>query len=74
MGVTKRTADDRGADGRVTITQVAALAGVSPTTVSHVLSGKRIVAAETRGTVHEAIKALGYRPNGVARSLAPAAR
>jgi LacI family transcriptional regulator, galactose operon repressor len=56
-------------DGRVTITQVAALAGVSPTTVSHVLSGKRIVAAETRGTVHEAIRALGYRPNTIARSL-----
>jgi LacI family transcriptional regulator len=53
----------------VTITQVAAMAGVSPTTVSHVLSGKRIVAAETRGTVHEAIRVLGYRPNSVARSL-----
>jgi LacI family transcriptional regulator len=56
-------------DTRVTITEVAALAGVSPTTVSHVLSGKRIVAAETRGTVHEAIRTLGYRPNNVARSL-----
>jgi LacI family transcriptional regulator len=55
--------------GRVTISQVAALAGVSPTTVSHVLSGRRIVAAKTRGTVHEAIRTLGYRPNGVARSL-----
>jgi LacI family transcriptional regulator len=65
----KRPRDGTGPDGRVTITQVAALAGVSPTTVSHVLSGKRIVAAETRGTVHEAIRALGYRPNHVARSL-----
>jgi LacI family transcriptional regulator len=54
---------------RVTINHVAALAGVSPTTVSHVLSGKRLVAEETRGTVHEAIRRLGYRPNGVARSL-----
>lgn len=54
---------------RVTIAQVAKLAGVSPTTVSHVLSGKRIVGAETRGTVEEAIKQLGYRPNHVARSL-----
>jgi LacI family transcriptional regulator len=54
---------------RVTITQVAALAGVSPTTVSHVLSGKRLVAEETRGTVHEAIRTLGYRPNHIARSL-----
>lgn len=54
---------------RVTITQVAALAGVSPTTVSHVLSGKRLVAEETQATVHEAIRKLGYRPNHVARSL-----
>jgi len=58
-----------GPDGRVTITQVAALAGVSPTTVSHVLSGKRIVAVSTRGAVHDAIRTLGYRPNNVARSL-----
>jgi LacI family transcriptional regulator len=65
----KKAPAKAGGDGRVTITQVAALAGVSPTTVSHVLSGKRIVAAETRGTVHEAIRALGYRPNHVARSL-----
>jgi len=55
--------------GRVTINHVAALAGVSPTTVSHVLSGKRLVADETRGIVHEAIRTLGYRPNHVARSL-----
>src|SRR3712207_1129317 len=54
---------------RVTITQVAELAGVSATTVSHVLSGKRLVAAQTRETVHEAIRALGYRPNHTARSL-----
>jgi LacI family transcriptional regulator len=65
----RKRSQRRGSDGRVTITQVAALAGVSPTTVSHVLSGKRIVAAETRGTVHEAIRALGYRPNTIARSL-----
>jgi LacI family transcriptional regulator len=54
---------------RVTINHVAALAGVSPTTVSHVLSGKRLVAEETRRSVHEAITRLGYRPNYVARSL-----
>src|ERR1041384_5703648 len=54
---------------RVTISQVARLAGVSPTTVSHVLSGKRIVGAATRGAVQDAIRALDYRPNHVARSL-----
>src|SRR3712207_7780189 len=54
---------------RVTITQVAELAGVSATTVSHVLSGKRLVAEHTREAVHEAIRTLGYRPNHTARSL-----
>lgn len=66
-----RPADDRtpAQQGRVTINHVAALAGVSPTTVSHVLSGKRLVAEETQSAVHAAIKRLGYRPNHVARSL-----
>jgi LacI family transcriptional regulator len=54
---------------RVTIAEVASHAGVSPTTVSHVLSGKRIVGAETRGIVLAAIQELGYRPNVVARNL-----
>jgi LacI family transcriptional regulator len=54
---------------RVTLVQVARRAGVSPTTVSHVLSGKRRVAETTRRTVQEAIAELGYRPNNVARSL-----
>ncbi len=55
--------------GRVTIAEVASLAGVSPTTVSHVLSGKRLVGETTKGTVQQAIRQLGYRPNAVARSL-----
>jgi LacI family transcriptional regulator len=54
---------------RVTLAQVANLAGVSPTTVSHVLSGKRMVGAVTRGHVQDAIRTLGYRPNNIARSL-----
>jgi LacI family transcriptional regulator, galactose operon repressor len=54
---------------RATIAQVATLAGVSPTTVSHVLSGKRLVGAATKDTVHAAIRQLGYRPNNVARNL-----
>ena len=73
----RTSAGERPADGaapapgqsRVTITHVAAVAGVSPTTVSHVLSGKRLVAEETRGAVYDAIRRLGYRPNHVARSL-----
>lgn len=54
---------------RVTLAEVARLAGVSPTTVSHVLSGKRMVGEATRGNVQAAIQKLGYRPNNIARSL-----
>ncbi|MFN2490341.1 MAG: LacI family DNA-binding transcriptional regulator [Actinomycetota bacterium] len=54
---------------RVTIADVARLAAVSKTTVSHVLSGKRPVAIPTRARVEDAIRALGYRPDGLARSL-----
>src|SRR5215218_10028100 len=54
---------------RVTIAHVANRAGVSATTVSHVLSGKRVVGAATRTTVMDAIRELGYRPNHVARNL-----
>jgi LacI family transcriptional regulator len=48
---------------------VADLAGVSKTTVSHVLSGKRPVAVATRERVQTAIERLAYRPDVLARSL-----
>jgi LacI family transcriptional regulator len=54
---------------RVTIAEVAARAGVSPTTVSHVFSGKRLVSAPTRERVLDVVRTLGYRPNNVARNL-----
>jgi LacI family transcriptional regulator len=54
---------------RVTIADVARLASVSKTTVSHVLSAKRPVAEPTRERVEAAIRELGYRPDGLARSL-----
>lgn len=54
---------------RVTIADVARVADVSKTTVSHVLSGKRPVATPTRARVETAIRELGYRPDGLARSL-----
>jgi len=61
---------NRFADGsRVSIADVARLASVSVTTVSHVLSGKRPVAVDTRARVEDAIRTLGYRPHRVARSL-----
>ena len=52
---------------RVTINQVAALAGVSPTTVSHVLSGKRLVARRREAPSRTRSGVLGYRPNYIAR-------
>ncbi|WP_369055178.1 LacI family DNA-binding transcriptional regulator [Kineococcus terrestris] len=48
---------------------VAALAGVSPRTVSNVVSGAVPVAPATRARVEEALRALRYRPNAAARSL-----
>jgi LacI family transcriptional regulator len=54
---------------RSTLTEVASRAGVSPTTVSHALSGKRHVAASTRASIERAARELHYRPNAVARSL-----
>lgn len=54
---------------RVTVREVAAAAGVSVGTVSHVVSGRRRVAEATRARVEAAIEALGYRPNRLARSL-----
>jgi LacI family transcriptional regulator len=62
-------ATPNGARARVTIAEVAAEAGVSPTTVSHVFSGKRLVSESTRERVLEVVRTLGYRPNNVARNL-----
>jgi DNA-binding LacI/PurR family transcriptional regulator len=54
----------------VKITDVARHAGVSPSTVSYALSGKRPISAETRRRVQAAIRELGYRPHAGARALA----
>ncbi|RJK94293.1 LacI family DNA-binding transcriptional regulator [Vallicoccus soli] len=48
---------------------VAALAGVSPRTVSNVVNGAAHVAPGTRARVEEALRTLRYRPNAAARSL-----
>ena len=53
----------------VTIADVAKRAGVSQTTVSHVLSGKRPVAATTRERIEQVIEELSFRPSVLARSL-----
>jgi LacI family transcriptional regulator len=49
---------------------VARIAGVSASTVSHVLNGTRKVNTATRLRVESAIEETGYRRNVVARSLA----
>jgi DNA-binding LacI/PurR family transcriptional regulator len=54
----------------VTLAEVAKAAGVSPSTVSYVLSGKRSISEPTRQRVEEAINELGYHPNAGARALA----
>ena len=52
-----------------TIKDVALRAGVSVTTVSHVVNGTRHVSPDGRERVEQAIRALGYVPSAVARSL-----
>ncbi|HGM5550096.1 TPA: LacI family DNA-binding transcriptional regulator [Pseudomonas putida] len=52
-----------------TIKDVAALAGISYTTVSHVVNKTRPVSQEVRLKVEAAIKSLDYVPSAVARSL-----
>jgi len=51
------------------IKDVAKAAGVSTATVSRVLANNAPVRPETRERVMQAIEALGYRPNLIARSL-----
>ncbi len=58
--------------GSPTLAQVAALAGVSPITVSRVVRLPDMVAADTRKRVEAAMRALDYVPNLVAGSLASA--
>ncbi|MEU6320271.1 LacI family DNA-binding transcriptional regulator [Streptomyces sp. NPDC047009] len=52
-----------------TMADVARSAGVSVATVSHVLNDTRPVLPHTRQAVLDAIDALGYTPNTLARSL-----
>lgn len=51
------------------LTDVAALAGVSPTTVSRVINNKGYLSQKTIKKVQDAIKELNYQPNTLARSL-----
>lgn len=53
-----------------TMADVAARAGVSISTVSHVLNGTRKVSPATLRAVRHAMEAIGYTPNILARALA----
>jgi DNA-binding LacI/PurR family transcriptional regulator len=55
---------------KFTSKDVARLAGVSQSTVSYVLSGKRPISEETRRRVLDAVEGLTYEPNAGARALA----
>ena len=54
---------------RIGISDVARLAGVSATTVSHALSGQGKVSPQTRLRVEEVASQLGYAPNRIASAL-----
>lgn len=54
----------------VTLSDVAAVAGVSVSTVSKVLNGRGRVAATTSTRIHEAAQRLDFRPNALAQSFA----
>ena len=63
--------DERQVTGerRATIADVAREAGVSATTVSHALSGRRPVENGTRRLIADAVERLGYVPDARARGL-----
>lgn len=58
------------ATGRVTLADVARIAGVSPITVSRALRGERSVAPDLVARVKAAADRLGYVPDPAARALA----
>jgi LacI family transcriptional regulator len=58
------------ANHRVSLEEIARLAGVSRSTVSRVVNGDRWVSAAARRRVEEAVRATNYHPHAAARSLA----
>ncbi|MCI2057611.1 MAG: LacI family transcriptional regulator [Oscillibacter sp.] len=54
---------------KVTISDVARMAGVSTATVSHTINKTRYVSEDTRDKVFKAISELGYTPDASARSF-----
>ncbi|MCJ0867793.1 LacI family DNA-binding transcriptional regulator [Streptomyces sp. AP-93] len=61
---------ERSGTPRLTMDDVAAVAGVSASTVSRVINGYQHVRPEVRAAVESAIQQTGYTPHRAARSLA----
>ena len=61
-------AKNRRSTGRVTLSDVALAAGVSPITVSRALRGERAVSPELVTRVTQASERLGYVPDPAARA------
>ncbi len=57
-------------NSKITLDMVAQAAGVSPSTVSRILNGTAVVNEAKRQAVDEAVAALRFVPNPVARGLA----
>ncbi len=53
----------------MTLSELATILNLSPSTISRTLNRPEMVAPGTRERVLSAAKAYGYRPNGIARSL-----
>ncbi|OAL14998.1 LacI family transcriptional regulator [Streptomyces noursei] len=67
----RRMRDDDGAEGRVTLAEVATRAGVSLSTVSKVLNGRSDVSLLTRTKVEQLLEAHGYRRRAAGTPQAP---
>lgn len=67
--ITLNTGFSLGGEAVATIVDVAKAAGVSVSTVSHVINKTRFVSEEVTQRVCKAIEELNYQPNAVARSL-----
>ena len=65
-----RASESSAAQEIVTLAMVAEAAGVSPSTVSRILTGHARVSDDKRRAVEEAIAQLHYEPNVLARGLA----
>lgn len=70
MSIEKKNTTSSRSTGRVTLSDVAARAGVSPITASRALKSPLKVSEKLKDKIHEAVNELGYIPNHAARSLA----